>query len=315
MDLFDKESGSLYLTYDRFHNILHASREGEGTDGFLRHIHDDVSLILQEGHDPNVWFTYFEFPDKRDIPNLALKDMSLFFEKTTRAAERSNARCRYTVNAADVIYCFKNGIVPLTPQAEKSVLCQQENYPLPTDGFGNNTPQTNVALPEYRSYMAVETEKGVVLFTNTSEGLRQRKAYEKYLELNFFNPSQLGGKFRYWEIIASPFDLKDKVDCLSNLNSQSKDDLFHEAYVDPAILKQGHSIREFDLTQSFENYTIFCKRTDPNKTPYKDLGDMTLKELYQFFTSMLRGKEKGVVCTESLGFPSNPQNKTFKIKR
>lgn len=131
MDLFDKESGSLYLTYDRFHNILHASREGEGTDGFLRHIHDDVSLILQEGHDPNVWFTYFEFPDKRDIPNLALKDMSLFFEKTTRAAERSNARCRYTVNAADVIYCFKNGIVPLTPQAEKSVLCQQENYPLP----------------------------------------------------------------------------------------------------------------------------------------------------------------------------------------
>mgnify|MGYP007063283709 FL=1 len=178
MDLFDKESGSLYLTYDRFHNILHASREGEGTDGFLRHIHDDVSLILQEGHDPNVWFTYFEFPDKRDIPNLALKDMSLFFEKTTRAAERSNARCRYTVNAADVIYCFKNGIVPLTPQAEKSVLCQQENYPLPTDGFGNNTPQTNVALPEYRSYMAVETEKGVVLFTNTSEGLRQRKAYE-----------------------------------------------------------------------------------------------------------------------------------------
>lgn len=82
MDLFDKESGSLYLTYDRFHNILHASREGEGTDGFLRHIHDDVSLILQEGHDPNVWFTYFEFPDKRDIPNLALKDMSLFFEKT-----------------------------------------------------------------------------------------------------------------------------------------------------------------------------------------------------------------------------------------
>lgn len=86
MDLFDKESGSLYLTYDRFHNILHASREGEGTDGFLRHIHDDVSLILQEGHDPNVWFTYFEFPDKRDIPNLALKDMSLFTYKTPHAA-------------------------------------------------------------------------------------------------------------------------------------------------------------------------------------------------------------------------------------
>ena len=112
MDLFDKESGSLYLTYDRFHNILHASREGEGTDGFLRHIHDDVSLILQEGHDPNVWFTYFEFPDKRDIPNLALKDMSLFFEKTTRAAERSNARCRYTVNAAMSSIASKTALFP-----------------------------------------------------------------------------------------------------------------------------------------------------------------------------------------------------------
>lgn len=88
MDLFDKESGSLYLTYDRFHNILHASREGEGTDGFLRHIHDDVSLILQEGHDPNVWFTYFEFPDKRDIPNLALKDMSLFSRESSRKRTR-----------------------------------------------------------------------------------------------------------------------------------------------------------------------------------------------------------------------------------
>lgn len=136
MDLFDKESGSLYLTYDRFHNILHASREGEGTDGFLRHIHDDVSLILQEGHDPNVWFTYFEFPDKRDIPNLALKDMSLFFEKTTRAAERSNARCRYTVNAADVIYCFKNGIVPLTPQAEKACCANRKTTPCPQTASG-----------------------------------------------------------------------------------------------------------------------------------------------------------------------------------
>lgn len=309
------QPGSLYMTYDSFKNILHASRAGEGINGFLHYMHEDMTFVLQNGHNPNLWMTYFQFPDRRDIPSLKELKKTNFFDLLAHKAEQCGGRCRYTANMNDVFYCIKNDIIPLSPDAERTKLALRSDYPDPTQEYGHNMPNPNVILPEYRAFMALQTEKGVMLFSYTPEGQRQRKAYEKYHELNFFNPAQPKGKLRYWEIIADPAQVRDKVDCLTSLNTQNHETGFEEAYAPVEILSQGHSTQEYDLSQNAENYNIFCKRTDPDQFIPKRLMDMTLSELFKRFTTPNRPAERGMVCVETRAFPGEEQESTFKIKR
>ena len=306
--------GSLFLTYDSFRHLLHASRAGEGTDGFLHYMHEELSFILREGHNPNVWMTYYQFPDRRDIPPIRDMQNTAYLDLVAQAAERCGGRCRYTINAGDAIYCINNDIVPLTPAAQRTALAQRSDYPNPAEGYGENMPRTNIVLPEYRSYMALQTEKGAVLFTNTAEGERQRKAYEKYHELNFFNPSQPTGKLTYWEIIADPRAVNGKVDCL-HPSAQGQEKGFENAYVDATLLSQGHTIREYDLNQNTENYNIFCQRRDPDQVTPKRLSDMTLREIWNKAITSNRSREKGMVCVENRAFPGEERETTLKLKR
>lgn len=43
-----REHSDLYLTYDSYKNVLHATRSSNGTDGFLRYLHDDAEHIIRE---------------------------------------------------------------------------------------------------------------------------------------------------------------------------------------------------------------------------------------------------------------------------
>ena len=310
----DIQPGSLYLTYDSFRHLLHASLSQEGTNGFLRYMRDDLTYIIQEGHNPNVWLTHYQFPDRRRIPQIRQMQNSSYLDIIAEAAERYGGRCLHTINAGDAIYCMEKGIVPLTPASERGVLAQNPDYPEPAKGFENIIPRTNVILPEYRSYTALQTEKGIVLFTVSPEGDRQRKAYEKHLELNFFNPSQPGGKLRYWEIIADPHAVQDKVDKLAEI-TQNSDSKIAEAFADETLLGQGRSRHEYDLTPNDENYNIFRRRKDPWETPAKRISDLTIKELWRYLTTRNPGKESGMVCIESRAFPGEDTEAIFRMKR
>ena len=47
-----REHSDLYLTYDSYKNVLHATRSSNGTDGFLRYLHDEdrKSTRLNSSH-------------------------------------------------------------------------------------------------------------------------------------------------------------------------------------------------------------------------------------------------------------------------
>lgn len=276
-------TGSLYLTYDSFKHILHASRKGTGTDGFLRYIHQEMTYVLRGGHNPSVWMACFDFPDHRNIPPITTAALKAgdYFDRVMEAVERSGGRCRHTVNLWDALYCVSNDIVPLTPGAEHIRLIERPDYPDPAEGYGANMPRPHYVLPEYRAYIAVETPGGIVLFSHTEEGRRQRQEYELYHERNFFNPAQPDGAFRYWEVVADPFKVQDQVDCIRKAQQQGEG--FKAAYVERPILEQGHVLHEYDLTKNANNYALFCQRRAPGALPRKRLGEMTLRDLLTFF--------------------------------
>ena len=86
-------TGSLYLTYDSFKHILHASRKGTGTDGFLRYIHQEMTYVLRGGHNPSVWMACFDFPDQRNIPPITTASLKAgnYFDRVMWSAAAADA--------------------------------------------------------------------------------------------------------------------------------------------------------------------------------------------------------------------------------
>lgn len=142
------------MTYDCYHRMLHVSRAGEGTNGFLRYLHDDMMHVLQNGHNPDIWACYFEFPDRRDIPDVSRARYDDYFSTVLEKTRRNEAHPRYTVSLRDAVYCTEHGIVSLTPQAQRSQLLQlpvmypmASGHHIPTSLFPN-TRHTTACKPK-----------------------------------------------------------------------------------------------------------------------------------------------------------------------
>ena len=313
MNKEEAQPGSLFIIYDSNKHPLDISRQGEGTSGFLEYMRSNMTAVLQCGHNPNLWMAHYEFPVRKDIPAIRPESRDHYLDLLADAAQRHGGKCVHTVNMADAFFCLKKDIIPLTPAAERSRLCVMEDYPDPMQGYGNNMPRPNIVLPEYRAYQALETETGVMLFSCTPEGERQRKAYELYHELHFYNPAQQNRTLRYHEIIADPFVVQGQVDRFGIQMAEGKD--FKEAYTDPQILSQGHCLREMDLTPTIENYKAFCLRDDQQKSK-KRLSDLTLSELLHRFTHPEPARENArkMECIQSRDFPGEALEITYKQK-
>lgn len=289
--------GSLYMTYDCYHRMLHVSRAGEGTNGFLRYLHDDMMHVLQNGHNPDIWACYFEFPDRRDIPDVSRARYDDYFSTVLEKTRRNEAHPRYTVSLRDAVYCTEHGIVSLTPQAQRSQLLQLPDYV----SYGLGTPHTDIFIPEYKAYDGLQTEEGLMLFSQTAEGRRQRGEYEKLLERNFFNPVRKGGELKYWEIIAEPQQVKGQVDRLSFEASDASQPQELE-YAAEDILTQGSLLRSYDL---------FRRQTSQDPAA-RSLLDLSLKDLLACFTAQHREPHKE--CVDTMLYPGEKTETTYKIR-
>ena len=165
-----REHSDLYLTYDSYKNVLHATRSSNGTDGFLRYLHDDAEHIIREGHNPNVWVSYVHFHDGGDVPDLREAGRHGFFDRVLDTIRRSGGECRYTANMRDVLFCIEQDIVPLTPAAERTLLMARPDYPALEEEMARSYPRQNAVIPEYRSYDALESRQGVMLFSRRDSG-------------------------------------------------------------------------------------------------------------------------------------------------
>lgn len=299
----------IYMTYDSMGRLVHARTGADGTDGFLRYIREDMTLVRRQGLDPNLWLAHYRFPDGRYAPPMTEESIREYRTAVARAAELHGGQCLHTASMSDLFFCMTQNIVPLTPASQRSRLALHEDYQ-PVAEYGKNMPQPGAVIPEYSSYTAVETKSGVMLFSHTPEGERQMKALEQYIENNFFNPAQPGGRISYYEVIADPFTMQAHAD---KLNATSQEG-FAEAYVAPSILEQGRCMKTFDMDHSAENYELFRRRNEPAAS-HKTFSEMTFGELWRHFTNVRPGPKPGKSeCVEADMRGDSEPEMTYKVK-
>lgn len=297
------------MTYDNTGRIMHASIRNEGTSGFLKYIREDMTTVQKEGLNPHMWMVHYRFPDGRTVPPMKEGNIHDYLSLVGRAAKQYGGSCMHTASMADLFFCLHKGIVPLTPASQRAALAQESDYN-PMLEYGSNMPHSDAVIPEYRAYTAIETRAGVIVFTNTPEGEHQRKAFEKYHEVNFFNPSQPGGQMNYFEVIAEPSAMQGRTDKLKGNLKEN----FEEAFTDPAITRQGRCVRTFNMDPSIENYELFCRR-DETGPAHRKLSEMTFGEIWRRMTDRVSDiRPRQTECVETNLFDDQQKEMIYKVK-
>lgn len=310
------QPGSLYMTYGYDGRIYHVSRIGNGTTGFLQYMRNEMYEALKYGRIPDYWMGHYEFPDQNHIPPIRPDKLNGYLNAVSEAAENHSGKSLHTVNMRNAFFCYLKKIVPLTPSSDTAALAARPDYPKPTDGYGAHVPQPDAFLPEYNSYQGMLTDKGLLIFSYSNEGQRQRRMYEDFIESKFFDPEIPDGKLKYYEIIGEPSLMQPLAD---RLTPQSEKELlsgFKKAFVKTDILAQGRCLREFDLMKSIENFRLYQMRDQTEKTPQKAFLDRSVRELFtSFFTGYDPAKKERKECLQASQYPDEAPVVTFKFNR
>lgn len=302
----------VYITYDYNRQVQHIKCSDRGTTGFLDFMRVDMTFIRQLGLGSNLWLTHYSFDDRRFIPSIERKDMSEYLVDIALAAERHGGVCVHTINMDDAFYCFSHGIAPLTPSSQVCSLAKNDDYPSPQSGdISSGQSQPNVFLPEYRAYEGLETSSGILLFSISEEGARQRETYEKFLENNFFTSSSPHGTLNYYEVIAEPSKINKWVD---RLGSESAAKQIDKAYADNDILAQSNLKRSFDLERTMENYNAFCRRND-TQARQRSMSRLSFNELWGRISGFGHGgKNESLQCVENKILQDSRNELTYKTR-
>lgn len=300
----------VYLTYDCDRNVQHIICGGDATNGFLKYIREDTAYVKQQGLNANLWMAHYFFRDKRHIPDFSRSDLKEYMNKIAAAAERHAGKCLHSISMKDFLFCNEHGIIPLTPQAETSQLVQHEDYPGTDNSIDSEICQPNLVLPEYRAYQALSSHHGVLIFSNSEGGDRQRNMYESYIEHNYFTSANPGGALNYYEVIADPSKMTEKID---KLQFNDLPNSIKEAFADETILSQGRRVKTIYLERTIENYLAFCKRNDP-KTKGKRLTDLSFGEIWNRLTDIANPGHERTQCVENRVLPDKRTELTFKAR-
>ena len=312
----ETKPGSLYMTYGYDGKIYHVSRIGEGTTGFLQYMRNEMYGVLRSGRIPDYWMGHYDFPDQSRIPPIRPERLNGYLNAVSEAAQEYGGKSLHTVNMRNAFFCYLKKIVPLTPAAETAALAARPDYPKPTDGYGAHIPQPDAFLPEYKSYQGMLTDKGLLIFSYGTEGQRQRRMYEDFIENKFFDPVIPDGKLKYYEIIGEPAQMQPLEDRLAPHSEKELLSGFKKAFVKADILEQGRCLQEFDLMKSIENLRIFKMRNQPQNILRKKFMDRSVKELFSTLRDSFElTKKERVECLQASQYPDESRFITLKMNR
>lgn len=167
---------------------------------------------------------------------------------------KGNVSLASVVSLHDALYCRKYGLDPLNTMRE--VL---------SPGNGLYVAFHNREIPPYPkedtvNCKAVETEKGVVLFSDDESGSRSMKSYLQYLANDFYSPNFGVETLRIHNIAAQTEEVAGKVNlCFAHgtpgeADVTAEDPVPQAVYADPGILKNGYCEKEYDMRATQENF-------------------------------------------------------------
>lgn len=257
MEKEENKSGSVYVTVDGHFNPIHISMKGKGKEGFLDFMQEDVEKALRGKEIPTTGVLYYDVPDLAMVPPLRKRNNSNYLKSLEKAMGWAGNRI------AKLPVCIGSGVLPV-----KNIdpLSKDEHFkriltPGMWEEIQSSPKMVEKILDDLKRgnhyYSAVETDKGVLLFDDNTNGEWQFNSYMyEYVEKSFFEPDFPLKSLAVHELSGWPSLMEGKVNLCKNERGDWVDEETMRlcAYQDRSVLKNVVESKTFDLAPTWENY-------------------------------------------------------------
>ena len=249
--------GSVYLTLTPAMQIRHICIDiPTDPQGFLRFLHNNYDDLDDSKSVPDNYMIRYDFPDASKIPPLRRDDNSAYLHELTAVTTEQQAYPKKIVSLLDVAYCKRNRIGLLTKESEHENLCK-------TIGYIPQIYRLRRLNPSFPKITGFETDRGVLLFSNTEKGRTAQADYLQYQADQFFK-AQNGTTFlRVHSLLHLPEIPSRQIDRFAEMNYEHHTDCNDfqpvpaEIYCPPETTRYGFCNERYDMHPTLENFDRF----------------------------------------------------------
>lgn len=241
----------MYVALDRDNRILAMEKSQQGDDGFRLFLDEFAQYAANRAEIPAVSFFDLRYTDASRLPYIDAGGIIYYLDPSIA---KEGLSIPHNMSLKDVLYCCKYGLDPLADSSCVKLLSTKSDY----QQFRNEDIPIAPRL-QTQTYRAVETEKGIALFTPDQQG---QQAYEHYLQYHadyFYNPDFGVDTLRIYDVEANTGQFWDKVNPRYILSDSLKIAWVPEhPFVDKSILRKGYCLKQYDMRAYAENFWNFA---------------------------------------------------------
>lgn len=255
---------NVYLTLDPQNQLTHicleSPAEKNGFSRFLINNYDAVKqcqVPLTDSH-----MLCYCFPNEQMIPPLSKENMDSYLPKLMQSASDNKIYPAKIVSIYDMMFCKRYDIPFLSAKAEPLQLAKHSAYEYFMYRLGRGDNQY--------TYTALNSDNGIMLFSNTEKGNSQLNDCLQYHADMFFKPQYKNNMMERYSILSLDRVVNERCDSF-NKTAYERSGISNEykeipafCYCSPEILHYGFKCKEYNMARLPEHYgeLINYRRSD-----------------------------------------------------
>ena len=251
--------GSVYLTLTPAIQIRHICIDiPTDPQGFLRFMHNNYDDLDDKKNVSDNYMIRYDFPDASKIPPLKRGDNPTYLHELMIAAAQQRIHPTKIVSLLDVSYCNRYRIHLLTKESEHEMLRKQDKYFIHI----NRLRKLN---PPFPKITGIETNYGILLFSNTNKGFTLSADYLQYLADQFFKAQNRTTFMKVHSLLPLAGIPSQQIDRFAEMNYEHHTDyndfqsIPSEIYCPTETARYGICNEYYDMNPTPENLARFIR--------------------------------------------------------
>lgn len=212
---------------------------------------------------PDNWMVEVRFKDEKHIPPLAENDNSRYFLDQIMPRDDFGTLSILSKRLRDAVFCNKNGIDPLSSQGDHDKL---RNHPIFEHSAQRNEDRLVLDKSyEFPCWKALESERGVLLFSDSENGKLAERKYRQYIVDHFFDPKfniEFLNEHRIPKFLTQYADYVDRFYDLRIKRIKEREGItpIPQSFFAPAeLVRTGFCDARFNLMPTGQNFKLFAE--------------------------------------------------------
>lgn len=259
---------SVFVALDKDGNPLEMKSAGREQVDYKSFVKQVARRHGRGDHIPDIQIQKYEFPNQWKVPQSGGDKNRYYRDKLLPAAEKQGVKAAGQIGLRDAVYTIKSGLPLFDATTEHGKLARRKDY---KEFIAHNEQGRWQEFMQGKAnkYTAVATDRGVMLFSQTTMGEKALHSYMQECARNFFDPARGTETLKLYEVTnptAEVADMADNyIDKVSRRDQRSDDAGLHfsrceatsDKMLDRSVLEGAVCTEKYDMRPDFHNLDRF----------------------------------------------------------